>query len=143
MDWTASHVFREKTPYELADHAHTGPFGSTHISFATGPFGLAPSASQAVTEVGDVGTFIAELAAGVNALGIEAARGGPPPEVLDQIAAAGRIGEQLHAGGFQVRYLADAGDGPMTIELHDLDGNSVATLSPAAALELAAGSPLN
>ena len=27
MDWTASHVFREKTPYELADPAYQEPFG--------------------------------------------------------------------------------------------------------------------
>ncbi len=27
MEWAASHVFREKTPYELADFACTGPGG--------------------------------------------------------------------------------------------------------------------
>ena len=30
MDWVASHVFREKTPYELADFAYEGPAGPAY-----------------------------------------------------------------------------------------------------------------
>ena len=50
-DWTASQVFREKTPYELADHACTGPHGPS----------TSPAHSQ--HQPGDAGAFVAELAA--------------------------------------------------------------------------------
>jgi hypothetical protein len=75
----------------------------------------------------------------------EAALGttGPPPEVLDQIAAAGKIGEQLREAGHELRFFTPAEGGRVRIEIHDRDGNPVGTLSPTAALELAAGSPLN
>jgi len=72
-----------------------------------------------------------------------ASAGGPPPEVLDQIAAAARIGEQLRQAGHEVRFFSPADGGRVSIEVHDGDGNAIGTLSPAAALELAAGSPLN
>jgi hypothetical protein len=122
--------------------------------------GVAGGASTAAgphasTGIGDVGAFIAQLAAGVSALSIEAGRnpgradrvvdavGGPPPEVLDQIAVAGRIGEQLREAGHELRFFAPSAGGRVRIEIHDRDGNALGTLSPAAALALAAGSPLN
>ena len=102
--------------------------------------------AAADTGIGDVGTFIAQLAAGVSALSIEAGRGGGgrvPNEVLDQIAAAARIGEQLREAGHELRFFPACDGGRVQIEVHDRDGNKLGTLSPAAALELAAGSPLN
>jgi hypothetical protein len=95
------------------------------------------------TDIGDVGAFMSELASGVSALSVDAGRGGPPPEVLDQILAAGRIGEQLRDGGHEVRFFAPADGGHVRIEVHDRDGNTLAALSAAAAMELATGSPLN
>jgi hypothetical protein len=103
----------------------------------------------ASTAIGDVGTFIDQLAAGVNALTITSApqgevdRIGPPPHVLDQIAAAGRIAAQLRDAGQELRFFPAADGGRVRIEVHDRDGNAIGNLSPAAALELAAGSPLN
>ncbi len=133
---------------------------SSPIVPAPGPLGPPPSIQDrpaspgvaASTGIGDVGSFIAQLAAGVSALSIasspegEAGRNpaaGPPPEVLDQIAAAGRIGEQLRDAGHELRFFTPSDGGRVTIEVHDRDGNSVGRISPAAALELAAGSPLN
>ncbi|MGO9762988.1 MAG: hypothetical protein ACLP1Q_17185 [Solirubrobacteraceae bacterium] len=80
------------------------------------------------------------MAAGETKLALVASRGGPPPELLDQIAAAGRIEEQLRESGHQLRFTAADG-GRTTIELHDRDGNDVRILSTAEALELAAGKP--
>jgi hypothetical protein len=105
--------------------------------------------AHASTAIGDVGAFIDQLAAGVSALTIasspegEASPSGPPPEVLDQIAAAGKIGEQLREVGHELRFFAPTDGGRVRIEIHDRDGNVLGTVSPAAALELAAGSPLN
>jgi hypothetical protein len=77
------------------------------------------------------------------ATGIDAGCAGPPPEVLDQVAAAGQIGEQLREAGHELRFFPSSDGGRVRIEVHDRDGNTLGTLSPAAALELAAGSPLN
>ncbi len=88
-----------------------------------------------------IGTFASELAAGETQLAVIASRGGPPPEVLDQIAAAATIEEQLRESGRQLRFSAtDAGR--TRIELQDRDGNTLRVVSTAEALELAVGKPL-
>jgi hypothetical protein len=88
-----------------------------------------------------VGTLASELAAGETQLAIIASRGGPPPEVLDQIATAATIEEQLRETGQQLRFGAtDAGR--TRIELQDRDGNTLRSVSTAEAFELAAGKPL-
>jgi len=99
--------------------------------------------ADASTGIGDVGSFISQLAAGVNALSVEAHRNEPPPEVLDEIVVASRIGEQLREAGHELRFFPSSEGGRVRIEVHDRDGNTLGTVSPAAALELAAGSPLN
>jgi hypothetical protein len=90
------------------------------------------------TEIGDVGTFIERLAGGVSALGVHAERGGPPPELLVEIAAAASFAEQMHANGYQLRFFSRApGEAPQ-IELHDREGHAVSVLSTIEAFELAA-----
>jgi hypothetical protein len=61
--------------------------------------------------------------------------------VLEQIAAAAGIDEELRERGHQVRF-STAEDGSRSIELQDCYGNPVRVLSIAEALELAAGKPL-
>jgi len=104
---------------------------------------LSPSTTdtQADTSTEDTGSFIAGLTPGATPLDVVASRGGPPPYVFDQIAAAGRIEEELREAGHQVRFLT-ADDGHTRIELEDRDGNAVRALSVAEVLELAAGRPL-
>ncbi|MCW3019708.1 MAG: hypothetical protein JWN10_2016 [Solirubrobacterales bacterium] len=108
---------------------------------------LSPSTTdtQAVAGAEDTGSFLAgetPLDTALDtALDVVASRGGPPPYVLEQIAAAGRIDEELRDGGRQLRFLT-AEDGRTRIELQDRDGNPHRTLSVAEALELAAGRPL-
>lgn len=104
---------------------------------------LSPSSTdtQAVTSTEDTGSFAAGVTPLDTALDVVASRGGPPPYVLEQIAAAGRIDEALRDAGEHVRFLT-ADDGRTSIELQDRDGNAHRTLSVAEALELAAGRPL-
>jgi hypothetical protein len=104
---------------------------------------LSPSTTdtQAVTSSEDTGSFPAGATPLDTPLDVVASRGGPPPYVLEQIAAAGRIDEALRDGGEHVRFLT-ADDGRTSIELQDRDGNAHRTLSVAEALELAAGRPL-
>jgi hypothetical protein len=86
--------------------------------------------------------FVSELASSERSLAIEAAQGGSPPaEVLDQIAAAGRIEEQLRESGNQLRF--SAGHGPrVTIELLSTETNTVRAISAVEAIQIAAGGPL-
>jgi hypothetical protein len=115
---------------------------SSPILPINGPSGLSRVTPSADAGAEEIGVFVSELAAGETALALAASRGGPPAEVLDQIAAAGRIEEQLREGGHQLRFSAAAQGERTRIEIHDRDGNPVRTLSTAEALELAAGKPL-
>jgi hypothetical protein len=112
---------------------------SLPIKSPSGPSTVTPSPSSGAD---DVGAFLFELAASADSLAVDATRGGPPPEVLDQIAAAGAIVERLRASGHRLRFTAESPDGRTTIEIHDREGNAVRTLSTAEALEMAAGNPL-
>jgi hypothetical protein len=90
----------------------------------------------------DIGVIVSALSADEYPLTLIASRGGPPPELLEQIAVAGAIEEQLRESGRQLRFSLHA-DGERTrIELVDRDGNAVRRLSTAEALEVAAGKPL-
>jgi hypothetical protein len=89
----------------------------------------------------DTAAFVAELAAGEHSLTVEDARGGPPPEVLEQMATAGLIGEQMREHGAEVRFSLHA-TGRVKVELHSDDGSPVRTLSPTQVFDLAAGKPL-
>jgi hypothetical protein len=91
----------------------------------------------------DVATFVSEIATDPNPLTLAASRGGPSPELLEQIAAAACFEERLREGGHHLRFHTGAHGGPPRIELHDRDGNAVRTLSTAEAFGLSAGAPLD
>jgi hypothetical protein len=108
----------------------------------SGPFGPASPRPSTTTGAADVAPFRAALAASGRAIAIEASRGGPPPEVLEEITRAGRIHDQLRVSGHELRFSAAAQDRRAEIELADSAGNHVRTLSVAEALDIAAGKPL-
>jgi hypothetical protein len=95
-----------------------------------------PSRPAAV--LGDHAGFISQLAASER---VEASRGAPPREVLDQIAAAGAVNDRLREGGAELRFLPAEWGRRVTIELHDGEGN-VRTISAAEALDIVAGKPV-
>lgn len=66
----------------------------------------------------------------------------PPPEVLSQMAGAARAYDELAAQGRELRFAQDASSGRTEIEVRDRAGNLLSRLSPAQALDLAAGGPL-
>ncbi|HYM55142.1 MAG TPA: hypothetical protein VES97_07245 [Solirubrobacteraceae bacterium] len=90
---------------------------------------------------GDHAAFASELAA-TGALGIEASRGTPPPEVLEQMAQADRINDLLHEGGRELRFSLGGDGGRVTIELLGGDGGPVRRLTAGEALDIATGKPL-
>jgi hypothetical protein len=75
-------------------------------------------------------------------ISLDAIPSSPPQEVLDQMSAAGETYERLSAQGRELRFARDADSGRTTIEVRDRGGNVLKRLSPAEALELAAGAPL-
>jgi hypothetical protein len=97
---------------------------------------------QAPIAAEDIGGIVSALSAGEYPLTLIASRGGPPPELLEQIAVAGALEEQLRESGRQLRFTPLAGGERTRIELVDCDGNAMRTLSTAEALEMAAGKPL-
>lgn len=107
-----------------------------------GPRGLSSSTSIARDTGDEIATFMSELSASERALAIGAGRGGPPPEVLDQITAASRINEQLRESGYELCFSTSEKGARVKIELRDSQGNTVRTVSAAEAIEIAAGKPL-
>ena len=72
-----------------------------------------------------------------NADRVDAIPASPPPEVIDEMLAAQRAIDDMHARG---RTLHFAMDGPrVRIEVHDLDGNVLKQIPPSRALEVATG----
>jgi len=63
----------------------------------------------------------------------------PPPEVRRAIEAASEAYDVLSATGQQVHFGFHQGAHVVEVELRDLDGNPLSTLSPSDALQLAGG----
>jgi hypothetical protein len=72
---------------------------------------------------------------------IEASRGGPPPELLEQMTAAAHIHEQLREDGCELRFGGSRSDGRVAIELHDAGGSTTRAISVLEACRIAAGKP--
>jgi hypothetical protein len=98
--------------------------------------------SSATSTTEDIAAFVSGLAEEQIPLPVAARRGGPPLEVLAQIAGAGRIHARMREKGHHLRFLADASGGRTRIELHDHEGNLLRSLSTVEAFELAAGQAL-
>jgi hypothetical protein len=65
----------------------------------------------------------------------------PPPEIARAIAAASEAYDELSATGQQVHF--DDSEGAVAVELQDLNGNPLSTLSASEALQIADGEDLN
>ncbi len=104
-----------------------------------GPLDLSRSTSCADSDMTDVTELVSELTAREATLAPVASRGTPPPQLLDQIAAAGRVHEQLCDRGQHLRFFAAAAGERARIEIHDGEGAVVRSLSAAEAIELAGG----
>ena len=67
---------------------------------------------------------------------------GPPAELRAEVAAAGRRWEELRAMGRELRFEQSPETGRIIVEVRDLDGRLIRTVPPSAALEVAAGAPI-
>jgi hypothetical protein len=115
---------------------------SSPIMPTRGPVGPSATTAPPGADVDDIGALVAGLSAGEGTLVLQASRGGPPAEVLEQIASAERIERRLRERGRRLRFHAAEPGGRARIELHDLEGDTLTELSAAEALEIVAGKPL-
>jgi hypothetical protein len=99
--------------------------------------GSAQSSTEPSAAVG--GSFASELAASERASCVDVLRSEPPTDVLEQVAAAAGVHEQLGREDREVRFSLLEPHG-VRIELLEADG--ARTLSAAQALELGRGSSL-
>jgi secreted protein with Ig-like and vWFA domain len=115
---------------------------SSPILPITGPLGRPSQTSPLSSRGADFAAIMSTLSSSSHEPDIEAARGGPPPELLEQMAGADQINQQLRESGRQLRF-ATVEDGPgATVELQDLEGNTLRGISVAEAVEIAAGKPV-
>ncbi|HEV7939096.1 MAG TPA: hypothetical protein VGP18_13880 [Solirubrobacteraceae bacterium] len=108
-----------------------------------GPSSLAGSSYPVsfMSDTGDPAAFQSELSASDRLLASQDDSGTPPPEVLDQVAAAGRISREMRESGHELRFSEGKG-GRVTVELSDRKGKTVKSMSISEVLEIAAGKPV-
>ncbi|HTC60647.1 MAG TPA: hypothetical protein VK691_11085 [Solirubrobacteraceae bacterium] len=94
-----------------------------------------------ISDAGDPASFQSDLSAADRLLASQHGSGTPPPEVLDQVAAAGRISREMRESGHELRFSEGQG-GRVTVELSDRKGKTVKNMSISEALEIAAGKPV-
>jgi hypothetical protein len=66
-------------------------------------------------------------------------RGGPPAELLDQMARADEINTRLRRSGREIAFALSSDGSSLQIELRDEDGRVIRTLSLSEAIDLAEG----
>lgn len=67
---------------------------------------------------------------------------GPPAELRAQVQAASRRWEELHAMGRELHFEQSAEGDRVVVEVRDLEGRLIDTVTPSRALEIAAGGAL-
>jgi flagellar protein FlaG len=65
----------------------------------------------------------------------------PPPDVLEQMQEAAQMADKLRAMKRELHFEPQP-NGRVIVQVRDLDGNVIRTIPPSAALEVAAGKPL-
>lgn len=78
-----------------------------------------------------------------SAVSLQALPSSPPAEVLDQMTQAAHRYAELSSQGRELRFVRDESSGRPAIEVRDRSGNLLKRLSPAEALDVAAGKPLD
>jgi len=66
----------------------------------------------------------------------------PPPEVLDEVAAARDRAAELAASNRELHFRTDEETGRVVIQVRDLAGNVLRTIPPSEALAIMTGSPI-
>ena len=89
----------------------------------------------AAPAAGAAGGFADALKRGADR--VDAIPASPPPEVIDEMLAAQRAIDEMHARGRTLHFAMDGAR--VRIEVQDLDGNVLKEIPPSRALEVATG----
>ncbi len=111
---------------------------SSPISPITGPLGPSHLSSPAASGAGDLTALLCELGSDERGFTIDAGRGGPPPEVLEQMAEAYELWGRLRRRGLEVRFSLEQ-EGRPVIELRDGKDGTVRRLTIDEAMAIATG----
>jgi hypothetical protein len=66
----------------------------------------------------------------------------PPPELLDEVAAARDRVAELAADNRELHFSTDEETGRVIVQVRDLEGNVIRTIPPSDALQVMAGAPI-
>jgi flagellar protein FlaG len=66
----------------------------------------------------------------------------PPPEVMDEIAAARDRAAELAANNRELHFSTDEESGRVIVQVRDLQGNVIRTIPPSHALMVMSGGPI-
>jgi hypothetical protein len=66
----------------------------------------------------------------------------PPPEVLDEVAAARDRAAELAAANRELHFRKDEATGRVIVQVRDLEGNVIRTIPPSEALAVMSGGPV-
>jgi uncharacterized FlaG/YvyC family protein len=78
----------------------------------------------------------------VAAVTVDTLPASPPENVLEEMHAASQVADTLREQARELHF-ETVGSGRVVVQVRDLDGNVIRTIPPAAALDVAAGAPLN
>ena len=111
------------------------------MSFDIGSVGRtpAPTAAQRARSSAPASAQASEAGATVTVDTIPAS---PPPEVQDAIGVANQAYHNLQANGSEMRFKVNEATGKLSVEVHDVHGNLLFTVSGRTALDVASGQPL-
>jgi flagellar protein FlaG len=76
------------------------------------------------------------------AVNVDTLPASPPDSVLEEMFDASRVAQALHEQRRELHFQT-AGDGRVTVQVRDLDGNVIRTIPAGKALDVAAGEPLD
>jgi flagellar protein FlaG len=80
-------------------------------------------------------------AGAVAAVTVDTLPASPPEQVLEEMHAASKVADTLHAQGRELHFEPN-GEGRVVVQVRDLDGNVIRTIPSAEALAVAGGNPL-
>jgi hypothetical protein len=109
------------------------------MDFNLPPLGGVERAAQAQRPKGVKSAAPTEAAAAVT---VDTLPASPPDSVYEEMFAANKVADQLHAQGRELHF-QPAGDGRVVVQVRDLDGNVIRTIPAGKALDVAAGAPLD
>ena len=114
------------------------------MSFEIGP--LPPvqpgAAARRPAQAPAAANFATHLARASAPEGDVAVISSPPPEVLDEVAAARDRAAELAASNRELHFRKDEATGRVIVQVRDLAGNVIRTIPPSEALAVMAGEPV-